>query len=98
MLNSQHHTPNTQHQTPNTKVQAPFDQLSDYTTIGGKLGFKEAKTADWSASIAPFWPAVWRTALSWKGVKTIPRRVYTSCIHIPLVLLSFKQMLDGLDL
>jgi hypothetical protein len=57
----------------NTKHQVPFDQLSDYTTIGGKLGFKEDKTADWSASIAPFWPAVWRTALSWKGVKNMLR-------------------------
>lgn len=59
-----------------------------------QLGFKEDKTGDWSASIGPFWPAVWRTALTWKGVCSEPLPPTTP----PLYCLPFSPTPQASDL
>ena len=44
-------------------------ELADYTAAASSLGFSSLCTADWSPAVAPFWPAVWRSVLSWRGVR-----------------------------
>jgi tocopherol O-methyltransferase len=41
----------------------------DYLDIARRLGMQHVRSDDWTDSVAPFWPAVWRTALSWRGFK-----------------------------
>eukprot|EP00288_Rhodomonas_lens_P018422 CAMPEP_0177699118 /NCGR_PEP_ID=MMETSP0484_2-20121128/5417_1 /TAXON_ID=354590 /ORGANISM="Rhodomonas lens, Strain RHODO" /LENGTH=298 /DNA_ID=CAMNT_0019210283 /DNA_START=140 /DNA_END=1036 /DNA_ORIENTATION=+ len=50
---------------------------ADYKAIAEKLKFANIKTADWSPSVVPFWPAVWRSALSWRGVKGLIKTIST---------------------
>jgi len=74
-------------------------QLRDYTTTATTLGFKEEKTDDWSAAIAPFWPAVWRSALSLRGftglVKTL-RQGLATLLGARAVLLMIRGFKKGL--
>jgi len=42
---------------------------ADYVKIVDDLGMLHVRSDDWSKACGPFWPAVWRTALSWKGFK-----------------------------
>lgn len=44
-------------------------ELADYTAAASALGYSSICTADWSPAVAPFWPAVWKSVLSWRGVK-----------------------------
>lgn len=37
------------------------------------LALQDIKTADWSQNVAPFWPAVIRSALTWKGLTSLLR-------------------------
>ncbi len=37
--------------------------LSDYAAIAYRVGFRRVRTTDWSRWVAPFWDAVWRSAL-----------------------------------
>jgi tocopherol O-methyltransferase len=32
---------------------------------------QDIKTADWSENVAPFWPAVIKSALTWKGFTSL---------------------------
>lgn len=32
---------------------------------------QDIKVADWSENVAPFWPAVIKSALSWKGITSL---------------------------
>jgi tocopherol O-methyltransferase len=41
----------------------------DYVKIAQDLGMRSIREDDWSKACGPFWPAVWKTALSWKGFK-----------------------------
>jgi len=41
----------------------------DYVKLASDLGMLQLRSDDWSKACGPFWPAVWRTALSWKGFK-----------------------------
>jgi tocopherol O-methyltransferase len=44
-------------------------ELADYQAAASALRFSSICTADWSAAVAPFWPAVWRSALTLRGVR-----------------------------
>ncbi|CAI0439746.1 unnamed protein product [Linum tenue] len=48
---------------------------SDYVKLLQSLNLQDIRTADWSANVAPFWPAVIRSALTWKGFTSLLRTV-----------------------
>uniref|UniRef100_A0A803KST7 Methyltransferase type 11 domain-containing protein n=1 Tax=Chenopodium quinoa TaxID=63459 RepID=A0A803KST7_CHEQI len=41
---------------------------ADYVELLQSLSLQDIKAEDWSQYVAPFWPAVIRSALTWKGV------------------------------
>ncbi|GJT66253.1 gamma-tocopherol methyltransferase [Tanacetum coccineum] len=46
---------------------------ADYVKLLESLSLQDIKSADWSGNVAPFWPAVIKTALSWKGITSLLR-------------------------
>ncbi|KAK8507506.1 hypothetical protein V6N13_141525 [Hibiscus sabdariffa] len=46
---------------------------SDYVKIFQSLSFQDIKSEDWSEQVAPFWPAVIRSAMTWKGLTSLLR-------------------------
>ncbi|CAN1132194.1 Probable tocopherol O-methyltransferase, chloroplastic [Linum perenne] len=46
---------------------------SDYVKLLQSLDLQDIRTADWSSNVAPFWPAVIRSALTWKGFTSLLR-------------------------
>ncbi|XP_062147422.1 gamma-tocopherol methyltransferase, chloroplastic-like isoform X2 [Alnus glutinosa] len=46
---------------------------ADYVNLLETLSVQDIKTADWSPYVAPFWPAVIRSALTWKGLTSLLR-------------------------
>ncbi|KAJ8626078.1 hypothetical protein MRB53_019385 [Persea americana] len=44
---------------------------ADYVKIAQSLSLKDIKTADWSDNVAPFWPAVISSVLTWKGFTSL---------------------------
>jgi len=46
----------------------PMISLHEYTILMKESGFINVHSSDWSAAVAPFWNAVLRTAISWKGI------------------------------
>ncbi|KAE9451781.1 hypothetical protein C3L33_16280, partial [Rhododendron williamsianum] len=45
----------------------------DYVKLLESLSLQDIKAADWSENVAPFWPAVIRSALTWKGFISLLR-------------------------
>lgn len=41
---------------------------ADYVKMAQALSLQNIKTADWSENVAPFWSAVIRSAISWRGI------------------------------
>ena len=46
----------------------PWCSIGHLDATGHEVGFEEIKSADWSAAVAPFWAAVIKSALTWKGM------------------------------
>ncbi|OMO96728.1 Methyltransferase type 11 [Corchorus olitorius] len=46
---------------------------ADYVKLLQSLSLQDIKAADWSENVAPFWPAVIRSALTWKGFTSLLR-------------------------
>ncbi|KAL2329813.1 hypothetical protein Fmac_017394 [Flemingia macrophylla] len=46
---------------------------ADYVRLLKSLSLQDIKSADWSPYVAPFWPAVIRSALTWKGLTSLLR-------------------------
>ncbi|XP_043695780.1 probable tocopherol O-methyltransferase, chloroplastic [Telopea speciosissima] len=46
---------------------------ADYVNLLQSHSLQDIKTADWSEYVAPFWPAVIRSALTWKGLTSLLR-------------------------
>ncbi|XVF30549.1 hypothetical protein REPUB_Repub16aG0067500 [Reevesia pubescens] len=42
--------------------------ISDYVKLLQSLSLQDIKAADWSQNVAPFWPIVIRSILTWKGL------------------------------
>ncbi|KAL8257812.1 hypothetical protein R6Q59_029853 [Mikania micrantha] len=58
------------------------------------LSLQDIKAADWSSNVAPFWPAVIKTALSWKGITSLLRSGWKSirgALVMPLMIEGFKK-------
>lgn len=46
----------------------PMVSIDKYQRIAAGLGFTEIRSSNWTTAVAPFWPAVVKSALSLKGV------------------------------
>ncbi|XP_010528669.1 PREDICTED: tocopherol O-methyltransferase, chloroplastic-like [Tarenaya hassleriana] len=67
---------------------------SDYVALLESLSLHDIKSADWSENVAPFWPAVIRTALTWKGFFSLLRSGLTSikgALAMPLMIEGYKK-------
>lgn len=47
----------------------PLIAVAEYERLARQAGFEAVKTADWTAAVAPFWPAVIRSALRWSSLR-----------------------------
>lgn len=67
---------------------------ADYVQLLQSLSLQDIKSADWSEYVAPFWPAVIRTALTWKGVTSLLRsgwRTIKGALAMPLMIEGYKK-------
>ncbi|VVB11284.1 unnamed protein product [Arabis nemorensis] len=67
---------------------------SDYVNLLQSLSLQDIKCADWSENVAPFWPAVIRTALTWKGLLSLLRSGMKSikgALTMPLMIEGYKK-------
>ncbi|GJM86545.1 hypothetical protein PR202_ga02414 [Eleusine coracana subsp. coracana] len=55
---------------------------------------KDIKTADWSENVAPFWPAVIKSALTWKGLTSLLKagwKTIRGAMVMPLMIEGYKK-------
>ncbi|KAF8050447.1 hypothetical protein N665_1963s0001 [Sinapis alba] len=67
---------------------------SDYVELLQSLSLQDIKCADWSENVAPFWPAVIRTALTWQGLVSLLRSGMKSikgALTMPLMIEGYKK-------
>lgn len=46
----------------------PLISIGHYERIARDVGFEGIQTADWTDAVAPFWPAVVRSAMTWRSL------------------------------
>lgn len=66
----------------------------DYVSLLNSLSLEDIKTADWTEYVAPFWPAVIRSALTWKGLTSLLRtgmKTIRGALVMPLMIQGFKK-------
>ncbi|XP_010471311.1 PREDICTED: tocopherol O-methyltransferase, chloroplastic-like, partial [Camelina sativa] len=66
----------------------------DYVHLLQSHSLQDIKCADWSENVAPFWPAVIRTALTWKGLVSLLRSGMKSikgALTMPLMIEGYKK-------
>ncbi|XP_027353790.1 tocopherol O-methyltransferase, chloroplastic-like isoform X3 [Abrus precatorius] len=71
-----------------------WSSTSDYIRLLQSLSLQDIKTADWSPFVAPFWPAVIRSALTWKGLTSLFRsglKTIKGALAMPLMIEGFKK-------
>ncbi|XP_058103825.1 probable tocopherol O-methyltransferase, chloroplastic [Magnolia sinica] len=69
---------------------------ADYVRIAQSLSLEDIKTADWSDNVAPFWPAVIHSALTWKGLTSLLRsgwKTIRGALVMPLMIKGYKKEL-----
>ncbi|KAL5208779.1 hypothetical protein ABZP36_033214 [Zizania latifolia] len=67
---------------------------SDYVKIAKSLSLEDIRTADWSENVAPFWPAVIKSALTWKGLTSLLRsgwKTIRGALVMPLMINGYKR-------
>ncbi|XP_019103971.2 probable tocopherol O-methyltransferase, chloroplastic isoform X1 [Beta vulgaris subsp. vulgaris] len=67
---------------------------ADYVQLLESLSFQDIKTEDWSQYVAPFWPAVIRSALTWKGLTSLLRsgwKTIKGALAMPLMVEGYKK-------
>ncbi|KAL2329279.1 hypothetical protein Fmac_022706 [Flemingia macrophylla] len=67
---------------------------ADYVRLLESMSLKDVKSADWSPFVAPFWPAVIRSALTWKGLFSLLRtglKTIKGALAMPLMIEGFKK-------
>ncbi|KDP39552.1 hypothetical protein JCGZ_02572 [Jatropha curcas] len=67
---------------------------ADYVQLLESLSLQDIKTADWSQYVAPFWPAVIRSALTWKGLTSLLRsglKTIRGALVMPLMIQGYKK-------
>lgn len=67
---------------------------ANYQTLFAKQpGFKPAVVKDWTANIAPFWPAVARSSLRWSSLKKLTKtglKTIRGAVAIAFMILGYK--------
>ncbi|XP_020214833.1 probable tocopherol O-methyltransferase, chloroplastic [Cajanus cajan] len=69
---------------------------ADYVRMLQSLSLQDIKSADWSPFVAPFWPAVIRSALTWKGLTSLLRnglKPIKGALAMPLMIEGYKKNL-----
>lgn len=67
---------------------------ADYVKLLETMSLQDIKSADWSPFVAPFWPAVIRSALTWKGFTSILRsglKTIKGALAMPLMIEGFRK-------
>ncbi|EXB29127.1 Tocopherol O-methyltransferase [Morus notabilis] len=67
---------------------------ADYVRLMESLSLQDIKAADWSQYVAPFWPAVIRSALTWKGLTSLlraGRKTIRGALAMPLMIEGYKK-------
>lgn len=67
---------------------------ADYVKLLNSHSLMEIKTDDWSQYVAPFWPAVIRSALTWKGLTSVLRsgwKTLKGALVMPLMIEGFQK-------
>jgi len=67
---------------------------ADYIKFLQSLSLQDIKSADWSENVAPFWPAVIGSALTWKGFTSLLRsgwKTIKGALVMPLMIQGFKK-------
>ncbi|KAL8484151.1 hypothetical protein ACS0TY_026739 [Phlomoides rotata] len=67
---------------------------ADYVKLLQSLSLEDIKAADWSEYVAPFWPAVIRSALTWKGVISLLKsgwKTIRGALVMPLMIEGYKK-------
>ncbi|TKY67903.1 tocopherol O-methyltransferase [Spatholobus suberectus] len=69
---------------------------ADYVKLLQSLSLQDIKSEDWSRFVAPFWPAVIRSALTWKGLTSLfssgPKTI-KGALAMPLMIEGYKKNL-----
>ncbi|KAF9623679.1 hypothetical protein IFM89_003711 [Coptis chinensis] len=67
---------------------------ADYAKLLQSLNMEDIKSEDWSEYVAPFWPAVIRTALTWKGLTSLLRsgwKTIKGALAMPLMIEGYNK-------
>ncbi|CAI9783189.1 unnamed protein product [Fraxinus pennsylvanica] len=67
---------------------------TDYVKLLESLSLQDIKAADWSENVAPFWPAVIKSALTWKGITSLLRsgwKTIKGALAMPLMIEGYKK-------
>ncbi|KAF5735303.1 Gamma-tocopherol methyltransferase [Tripterygium wilfordii] len=67
---------------------------ANYVELLQSSSLQDIKTADWSQYVAPFWPAVIRSALTWKGFTSLLRagfKTIKGALAMPLMIEGYKK-------
>ncbi|EOY10208.1 hypothetical protein QUC31_010138 [Theobroma cacao] len=67
---------------------------ADYVKLLQSLSLQDIKAADWSQHVAPFWPAVIRSALTWKGFTSLLRsglKTIKGALVMPVMIEGYKK-------
>ncbi|KAK0592950.1 hypothetical protein LWI29_028178 [Acer saccharum] len=67
---------------------------ADYVELLQSLSLQDIKAADWSQYVAPFWPAVIRSALTWKGLTSLLHsglKTIKGAFAMPLMIEGYKK-------
>nr|XP_028946391.1 tocopherol O-methyltransferase, chloroplastic [Malus domestica] len=67
---------------------------ADYLKLLESHSLEDIKAEDWSPYVAPFWPAVIRSALTWKGFTSLLRtgiKTIRGALVMPLMIQGFKK-------
>ncbi|KAK9994135.1 hypothetical protein SO802_023838 [Lithocarpus litseifolius] len=67
---------------------------AEYVKLLQSISLQDIKDEDWSQYVAPFWPAVIRSALTWKGLTSLLRsgwKTIKGALAMPLMIKGFKK-------
>nr|GLL19874.1 gamma-tocopherol methyltransferase [Ipomoea trifida] len=67
---------------------------ADYVKLLQSNSLQDIKVADWSENVAPFWPAVITSALSWKGITSLLStgwKTIRGALVMPLMIQGYKK-------
>ncbi|XP_020528915.1 probable tocopherol O-methyltransferase, chloroplastic [Amborella trichopoda] len=70
--------------------------MADYVNLAQSFSLQDIKAADWSENVAPFWPAVIRSALTFKGLMSLFKagwKTFKGALAMPLMVEGYNKKL-----